>query len=305
MDIPFSDPLAARPTAVGPSPAVVVAAGEACASCGATLGGRFCEACGEERLGAHHYSLRRFLADAVKGVTDLDGNAARTFAALLTRPGLLTVEYLAGRRRAYLPPLRVFLLCNVLFFLLVGYLHVSMLTTPLDVHLHYLPYSGLARRMVARAVAAKGMPFASYEALFNGTLANEAKTLVIVLVPLFALLMQLVYVRSRRFFVEHLVFSLHFFAIFLLLIPTMMLVIALGVLAGRAAGADLRWLVTDKPATLLFATLEALYLFPALLRVYGEGRGATAGKCLLLVLGTLGAVQAYRFILFFTTYYTI
>jgi len=40
----------------------------------------------------------------------------RTFVTLVAHPGLLTREYVCGRRRRYLRPLQVFLMCNALFF---------------------------------------------------------------------------------------------------------------------------------------------------------------------------------------------
>ncbi|HEY0101114.1 MAG TPA: hypothetical protein VGB76_19470 [Pyrinomonadaceae bacterium] len=39
--------------------------------------------------------------------------------------------------------------------------------------------------------------------------------------------------------------------------------------------------------------------------VYGQGKAATALKCLALVGCIIGVLQLYRFILFFTTFYTI
>jgi hypothetical protein len=193
--------------------------GGSCSSCGCAFEGRFCPRCGERRLTTADYSLRAFSREALSTITNLDSTLSRSFAALVGRPGLLTREYLAGRRTRYLRPMQLFVFCNVIFFFVQPLTGFNTLTTPLHVHLHHLPYSPLARQIVDRMVNAKGVSAREYELLFNATIDAQARTLVVAMVPLLALLIAAMH--RRRYFVEHLVFSLHFFAFFLLLLPTL------------------------------------------------------------------------------------
>jgi hypothetical protein len=62
-------------------------------------------------------SLKHYLREAFAAVTDIDSALIGTFRMLLTQPGRLSYEYLHGDRHRYLPPFRVFLLCNVVYFL--------------------------------------------------------------------------------------------------------------------------------------------------------------------------------------------
>src|SRR4029079_14678419 len=87
-----------------------------CPECGERIPERLCTRCGEKRVESRDYSLRHFLGEALNVVANLESPIPRSFFALLFRPGLLTSEYLAGRRRRYVKPLQVFLFCNVLFF---------------------------------------------------------------------------------------------------------------------------------------------------------------------------------------------
>lgn len=91
----------------------------ACSDCGAALAGPYCAACGQKveplRQPAHH-----FVRDAAAEVVSYDGRVWRTFAALLVRPGALTVAYAQGRRQRYLRPLRVYLTSTLLFFFLLS-----------------------------------------------------------------------------------------------------------------------------------------------------------------------------------------
>lgn len=273
--------------------------GGPCASCGCAFEGRFCPRCGERRLAAADYSLRAFAREALSTLTNLDSTVSRSFAALVARPGLLTREYLAGRRARYLRPMQLFVFCNVIFFFVQPLTGFNTLTTPLHVHLHHLPYSPLARRIVDRAVDAKGVSAREYELLFNATIDAQARTLVLAMVPLLALLLAVMH--RRRHWVEHLVFGVHFFAFFLLLLPTFAAALWV-VRAGMGVlGAEAAWMGSDEVITAVLLALCGAYLFPGLRRVYGQGRMASGWKAAVLALGVMVVIQMYRLLLFFTT----
>jgi hypothetical protein len=86
-----------------------------CRNCGAAADGAYCPACGQEtRLALP--TARQFLKDAAGRYVALDGRTWRTLHALLLRPGFLTLEYFAGRRRRYLRPSRLFLVLSLAMF---------------------------------------------------------------------------------------------------------------------------------------------------------------------------------------------
>ena len=76
---------------------------ENCPNCGTTLLGTHCHECGQKRINPSEFSLERFLGRLFNDFTDLESNKVlRTLSAMLIRPGLLTIEYLAGRRGNYM-----------------------------------------------------------------------------------------------------------------------------------------------------------------------------------------------------------
>ena len=86
-----------------------------CANCGAPAPEAFCPACGQgtrDRLP----TFRQFMREATGRYIAYDGKFWKTLAALLLRPGFLTREYLAGRRRRYIGPARLFLVSSLLLF---------------------------------------------------------------------------------------------------------------------------------------------------------------------------------------------
>ena len=276
----------------------------ACPECGEPIPERFCTRCGEKRVEERDYTLRHFLAEALNVVANLESPIPRSLFVLLFRPGLLTAEYLAGRRKRYLKPLQLFVLCNVIFFFAQPLTGFNTLTTPLRVHLTALPHSRAIRQMVFETVERRGITLEQYGTLFDATIHNQAKTLVILMVPMLALVLLALYRRQSRYFVKHLVFATHFYSLFLLLLfgqhffiyPLIRAAMRLG-FAGS--------LNHDIPFTIGFLTLCGIYLYNAQRRVYSQRRAVTLLKCLALVFSIAVIVQTYRLVLFFTAFYTV
>jgi hypothetical protein len=298
-------PPTATPPATPQTPARLDELRAACPNCGDESDGRFCSNCGEKRLASEDYSLRRFLGEAFHILTSFESNLFRSFATLFARPGKLTAEYFKGRRKSYLKPLQLFIFCNLIFFFAEALTGSSTLTTHLSTHISHLPHSTIARRMVESELQARKLTYENYRSRFDAAIEGQAKTLVIVTVPLYALVLQVFYWRARRYYVEHLVFSLHFFAFLLLLIAAMNSALFIAARVPHLFGLNLWLLQSDNFVTFLMLSLCAVYLLVALRRAYGQGKLITALKCLALALCVLGVIQIYRFILFFTTFYTI
>ena len=89
-----------------------------CLNCSAPLHGPFCAACGQRAVPPNP-TVRELAGDAWQEMSGYDGRIMATLRGLL-RPGLLTREYLAGRRAHYLPPLRVYLIVSVLYFVVAA-----------------------------------------------------------------------------------------------------------------------------------------------------------------------------------------
>ncbi|HJQ10347.1 MAG TPA: DUF3667 domain-containing protein [Gemmatimonadaceae bacterium] len=64
--------------------------------------------------------MRELAVDAVSEFSGWDGRLLNTIRALLRFPGLLTHEFLEGRRVRYISPLRLYLSASVVYFLLAA-----------------------------------------------------------------------------------------------------------------------------------------------------------------------------------------
>jgi len=266
-----------------------------CANCGAPLTGKFCSNCGQRREHEIH-SIWHFTQEATEDLTHADSRLWSTMSALMFKPGLLTCEFLAGRRVKYLPPLRLYLVLSVVFFLILssggdhgsraitvrtsgGKPSVSVINpdeanilaprpgeTPeqrVDRVCHP-EYDGPLRRFV--------LPFLEKgcrkSILDNGHTIGEATMhnlprAMFIFVPALAVVMKLMYWRPRRYYVEHLLFFVHTHAFIFALFGLYTLLL-------RLVPAAL-----DDWIQLVVWGYTAYYLFVSMRRVYGQGRFIT------------------------------
>jgi hypothetical protein len=91
----------------------------ACLNCGTPLSGPFCAGCGQRDIPPYP-SVRELAVDAVSEFSGWDGRLASTIRALVLYPGLLTHEFLEGRRVRYISPLRLYLTASLVYFLVAA-----------------------------------------------------------------------------------------------------------------------------------------------------------------------------------------
>jgi hypothetical protein len=270
-----------------------------CVSCGAEVAGHYCGQCGEAAA-AHDYSLGHFAEEALETFAHVDGRVFSSFRALLTRPGLLSADFLRGRRKTQMGPLQLFVICNVVYFLVQPFTLVVPFTSTLRIQTTMRAWSAMARRVTDEKIASTRLSREEYQREFDHTAHLQGKSLVIIMVPLFALGAWAAYGRARRFYAEHLVFSFYLYAF-------MMIWMAFGTLA-------LTWPIAfaihhglgdfvEGPVSVALTAPVVLYLFLAVRRAYGGNWLESTVKTLLLAGWMVTVLTAYRFILFFTTYY--
>ncbi len=273
-----------------------------CPTCNATVATAFCPACGERPVGPPDLTLRGLFAQFTKAVAGIDGRLIRSFWTLISRPGALTIAYVKGRRKPYIGPFQLFLIANVAFFAVQSLTHTKVLSSTLESHLHQQDWSELAQELVAHRLAASGKSLDRYAPLFDQAVVFNAKSLVILMVVPFALLLPLAFLRSRRPFATHVVFSLHFYAFLLLLFCVALAVAAIHVLLG---GAGLESTRVDNVLTAINLAACTAYLYFATGAVYAAAGATRFLKAALLTVAVGAIVLGYRFLIFLITLYVI
>lgn len=175
-----------------------------CPNCGADLVGEYCHNCGQKEIHSHDFALGHFFGHVVHEFTHLDSNKIlRTFSSLLFRPGLLTAEYLAGRKGRYIKPLRIYLTFSALYFLFAwGALS--------DIR------GGIQRinrnPMTIAMAQKKGMEPQALAEKIQQKAEKYSAALRFASVLVSGVFLTLLYYRTRKYYVEHLIFSLHYYS---------------------------------------------------------------------------------------------
>lgn len=277
-----------------------------CTNCSSPLTGSYCHQCGQKKIDHHDATIGAFLGNTLHEFTHIDSKVVRTFKYLIFKPGYLTQEFIAGHRKKYMNPVQLFIVINLLYFVFISFSNFNTFTTPLVYHLENGIYGKFAQHLVENKIRVQHLAYPVFEEHFNHELATQAKSLVIVMVPIFSIFLGILYFWQKRYFVEHLVFSINLFSFYLLAlsIGIYVAIVVLCVIL-QLIGVDTSFLQTDSSVTSLMSVLLFGYLFVSLRRVYNNSRAAAFLNSGILVVVFWSTVFFYRFLLFLSVFYSI
>ena len=278
-----------------------------CPTCREERATHFCGRCGEKRLDHHDLTIAGLVGHAFESLTHVDGRVFRSVRDLVIRPGALTAAYMRGQRRSYFAPFQMFLVTNVLFFVLQSALGFQVLSNDLGSHIGTWKgsrqyYSAIARPIAERRLAATGRTIEQYTDVFNHAVPVNAKGLVIAMVPLVGLVLLASFPRARYPVTTAIVLALHFLAFFLLLETLLMPLV--GVPAGKLLSAlSVGWLWDPLMSAVLIAICAA-WMYKASRVVYGASAKSAALKAAGIAGLLIPVIICYRFIVFLVTLFT-
>ena len=273
-----------------------------CPNCGHTYDGEYCPACGQ-RNRDYRRSLPPMMGELVQEAFEIDGRILRSLKLLLFQPGALSRAFSANQRAAYISPIRLYLFTSILFFFAFAQSvdidrNVIQPDISTDTEVDETRVARFKQLIgpdqataVDRILAQEGSlsrailinmmdddnadtsPFVVRQVVSTlddprralDNLIENAPIAAFVLLPVYALMLKIIYFGTRRYYVEHMVFALHLHAFAFLMFSALMLI-------------PDSW---DAAAFSLFL----LYYFLALKRYYGESVWRTGFKYLVLLTG--------------------
>jgi hypothetical protein len=274
-----------------------------CPSCNAVIAKNYCAACGEKKRSGHDLTVKHFLQETIEGFTHFDGSFFRTIKFLFFRPGRLTENFEAGKRVNYMKPFQLFLVSNLLFFLVAH--GPNLFATSLSSFYNYSNYTRFGTRQAIDKKLAVAATFTKDQKearakeialVFNEKIVTQSKAFIVIFIPLLALGFALFFFRKKKLFSLHLVFATHFFSFVLLYFIVYFFLVEIPVYKFLEAGNNDRY---DNIFGFSSILIFICYLFFATRRFYR----AHITWCILSSIGIsvffFAVLNAYRLFLFY------
>lgn len=270
-----------------------------CLNCGNNGSGTYCDNCGQK-----FSNLNRPVKDLLNELYDtfnLDKRLLKTFIPFIIRPGHLALEYLAGRRKSYTSPLRLYLIMSLIFFFLAqatsrkmidnsdeGVVRLNSDSTGQKVVMDKnealellkndtvffgekdstTSVSALRQVKRQRKLQQALIKAISDQSLFVKSLYKNISYVLFILMPAFALILKLLYIRRKRLYIEHLVFALNMHSFALLVLSLII---------------TLKYLFPDVgDGFLMMLIVMPVYFTAGMHRFYGQGWFKTIFKEIIL-----------------------
>lgn len=304
-----------------------------CLNCGTQVDDKFCPNCGQENLETRE-PFWSFLFHNLGHYFHFDSKFLKSFVPLITKPGQLTKEFIAGKRASHFPPFTLYLFISLVFFLFVlqddgtavNYtVNVDpkiqaekidslkkVLQTGLTINqkaeidkkiaqyskdtsvggvmimgdqVKYRDItdyeksqqalaenkrdSGLKRYLIKKELQINQKYGDRKLEVIKETVIHNVPKMMFILMPLFALLLSISFYKSRLYFMEHLVYTLHVHSfIFLLFTFTEIL--------------SHIWASAEETIIGLAVLVSIWYIYRSMRNVYGRGRKHILVKLFIL-----------------------
>jgi hypothetical protein len=170
-----------------------------CYNCHAPLdrSENFCHSCGQENH-SRQASTRVLFSDFLADYLAFDSKLFRSVVPLISKPGLITKEYLDGKRQQFIAPIRVFLFLSFVYF---G-LSILLDTDPESSSVAF--ESGEASNQTIQNI--------------SDSFRSHINLVIFFFTPVLALVIMLFYrTKEKRYYVNFFVFSLHFLSFLFIL----------------------------------------------------------------------------------------
>lgn len=198
-------------------------------------GFKYCPKCGQRNT-SHQVSFFILLGDLFREEFHLNNKSLRSMKLLLFRPGALTKAYIEGRKKSMLTPTKLFIWTG---FLLIALLlpTVNQLETDSENGPIQFNVGDSTEETTYDTETIKGRIGNYFQNLvreanehpkeFMQKLLRRFPFVLLAILPAFAFFLRLLYRKRKMYFLEHLVFLLHFHAFAFLMLSTL-LVLMLG-----------------------------------------------------------------------------
>jgi hypothetical protein len=268
-----------------------------CLNCNTPLTDLYCAHCGQKDIPPRQ-TFGELMINFVSSFWSFESKFFTSLKLILFKPGVMPKDYNEGKRERYFHPARMYVFISFIYFLFISILpdvdnktdkvednasQESGLNWKYDNTIgnfeNFAQYDsaqkalpeakrdGAIKRMIYKRIAEVNEKYQGtgrdFSADFGANFMENTPRIFFVLLPLFALLLKLLYIRRDYFYSEHLVFSIYYYNFFFLAGSIFMLVDLVPVLSY---------------ATWIIGIWIVAYLLIAMKRMYQQSWSKTIWK---------------------------
>ena len=265
-----------------------------CQNCGKDFVGKYCSHCGEKIYRDEDKKISHFFHETIHFITHLDSKFFKTGWVILSQPGRLSKDYCEGKRKKYYKPVSFFLICIILYLL---FPLVQGMNLPFKTHLTNFRDLGIdfPRSWALNIMRHRRVNEQLLAQRFDHLSPQISKGLLLLLIPMTALVLALLFKNKRRYFFDHFVLATEFNIFYLVFIFFFI------PLAARLLAALFNLDLNNNDAlSVLIPGLLIVFgvLFVAFKRFYLTGAAEGVLKTILFFPGYFVVIFLYRIILF-------
>lgn len=248
-------------------------------------------------------SLKRFGKSYLKEVFYLDGRLAKSLKLLFLKPGQLSLAHFSLSENQYVKPLKLYLIINFLFFLII-----PILNTP-NFQVFGFSLESLSngnkvyKHMIDKEIQANNITTAIYSERFNANLKFNQPAFIFLVIPVFAFFLSLIMFNKKRFYIEHLIFSMHFLSFFLLSLLTIYAL--LQIIDFTFSSINKSGIIVGLLFIFTFLLSLLIYLVISTKMYYKTKLFTAIIKSIILFTSFLITIAAYTQFLFFYTFFAL
>ncbi len=253
-----------------------------CQNCNNELTGNFCSNCGQKRQERNDRKISTFIKNFFEESFSFDSKFLKSLKHLFISPGFLTHEYIVGKVASYVTPLKLYLFVSVVTFFVTSFIDSDDLTSlseSLD----------LKQAQVEKFVENRGTQYDVFESKFNYEFQAKLPLYFMGLMVLFSLPLKLIYIQTKRLYIEHLVFAMHFFTFLLVM----------------AVLSTLSELIIEGSTLFFFLIVPFFYLFLAVKNTYGQKIILSFFETVILYIYFIGLLFVWIIAVFLITLFTV
>ncbi|MFY0713266.1 DUF3667 domain-containing protein [Seonamhaeicola sp. NFXS20] len=255
---------------------------QVCKNCNEPLKGLYCSHCGEKIVESQDFSIKIILTQFFSGLFNIDAKFYKTFINLIFKPGKLTVQYIEGVRKPFMKPIQVFLISNVLFFILLT--QADILKIPSKYYFNSGREINIEQKLDKNNYS-KVMLMQDFDIKSS----NLSKSLVIIILPLMALVLLVLNFKTKFLYGMHIIFAMHYISFFFI---CCLMAISVSKLGNRAV-------------QIFMISFNFLYLFFAIKKVYKNSYLISFFKAIILLVSFVGITGFYRELISFLSFKSI